>query len=213
MYEYMRTRGGLGEFQWRSQSCSGGNGVTMGSGEKACVPDGESSRATSRGCVPVSPQTPCSAGEANSTGLIYCCPERSKVRELQQAIISAGCDLPQYGVDGLWGTETARGAQCLIERDGWSSVSSRFRVVQGLVQPPSNGGSTQAPSLVGSTRLITQQSYDGLGMWGYVGFGAAMLVLGFAISQMMKKDSGKEEEDLVFEDERMTWRPSMAGAR
>jgi hypothetical protein len=40
-----------------------------------------------------------------------------------------------------------------------------------------------------------------------------MLVLGFAIAQMMKKDEGEEEEDLVFEDERMTWRPSMAGAR
>jgi len=209
MYEYMRTRGGLGAFEWSQQSCSGGSGVTLGAGEKACVSPSDQSRAVSRGCTPTTPPS----GQCGGTATEYCCPERSKVRELQQAIVAAGCDLPQYGVDGLWGSETARGAQCLIERDGWEAVSSRFNVVQGLVQPPSNGDGVQNSRIVGSTRLITQQSYDGLGVWGYVGVGAAMLVLGFAIAQMVKKDDSDEEEDFAFEDERMTWRPSMAGAR
>jgi len=209
MYEYIKKRGALGAFEWSGQNCSGGRGVTLGAGEKACVSPNDQSRAVSRGCTPT--DTP--SGQCGRGATEYCCPERSKVREQQQAIVAAGCQLPRYGADGLWGGETAQGAQCLIERDGWDAVSSRFNVVQELVQPPSNGGSTQGSSLVGSTRLITQHSYGGLGGWGYVGFGAAMLVLGFAIAQMMKKDSGKEEEDLVFEVERMTWRPSMAGAR
>lgn len=207
MYEYIKSWGGLGAFDWSQQSCVGGSGVTLGAGEKACVSQSDQSRAVSRGCTPITPPS----GNCDSAATEYCCPERSKVRELQQAIVAAGCNLPQYGVDGLWGSETARGVQCLIDRDGWSAVSSRFNVVQGLVQPPSNSGGAQEPRVVGSTRLITQQSYDGLGTWGYVGIGAAMLVLGFAVAQMMKKDEG--EEDLVFEDERMAWSPSMAGAR
>ena len=209
MYEYIKSWGGLGAFEWSQQSCTGGSGVTLGAGERACVSASDLPRATSRGCAAMPDDMSCSRSAPSA----YCCPERSKVRELQQAIIDAGCNLPQYGVDGLWGSETAQGAQCLVNRDGWDAVSSRFNVVQGLVQPPSSGGGSQTPRLVGSTRLITQHSYDGLGAWGYVGVGAAMLVLGFAVAQMMKKDEGEEEEDLVFEDERMSWRPSMAGAR
>lgn len=209
MYEYMRARGGLGEFEWLQQSCSGGSGVTLGAGEKACVPASDLSRATTRGCVAMPDDMSCSRSAPSA----FCCPERSKVRELQQAIVSAGCQLPRFGVDGLWGSETAQGVQCLIERDGWDAVSSRFNVVQGLVQPPSNGGLPQTSRIVGSTRLITQQpSGEGLGVWGYLGVGAAALIFGFAVSQMIKKGED-EEEDLVFEDERMTWRPSMAGAR
>jgi len=207
MYEYIETRGGLGAFEWSQQSCSGGSGVTFGAGEKACVSPSDRSRAVSRGCTPTTPPS----GQCDETATEYCCPERSKIRELQQAIVAAGCQLPRFGVDGLWGSETAQGAQFLIERDGWDSVSSRFNVLQGLVHPPSTDGEVQTPRLVGSTQQTTQQSYGGLGAWGYVGIGAAMLVLGFSISQMMKDKD--EEEDLGFEDERVTWRPSMAGAR
>ena len=212
MYEYSR-RSGFGAlaadpFNWRSQSCSGGNGVMLGAGEVACVPANERNRAASRGCVSteVGDTSQCSGG-----GLFFCCPERSKVRELQQAIISAGCSLPQYGADGLWGSETVRGVQCLVGQDGWQAILSRYQVVQGLIDPPENGGAS--PSLLtGSTRLVRSEPIgEGTGFLGYVGVGAAALVLGFAISQMMKKDESKDNQEL--EEEKLVFgRPRMSGA-
>ena len=214
MYEYMNRRGGLGAlgtdvFNWRSQGCSGGNGVTLGAGEVACVPSNERSRATSRGCTPTDVA---GTGQCSGGGAFYCCPERLKVRELQQAIIDADCQLPQYGVDGLWGSETAQGVQCLVARDGWQAISSRFQVVQGLITPPGSGATAQTPRLDGSTRLIRSEPIgEGLGACGYVGLGAATLILGFAIVQMLKKD-GPEEELEFDDDEKVYGRPRLSGA-
>lgn len=215
MYEYKRTRGGLGAlgsdpFSWRNRSCSGGGGVMLGEAEVACVPPDARGRATSRGCVPTQVD---GTGSCSGGGSFYCCPDRGKLRELQQEIVSSGCSLPQYGVDGLWGTETAHGVQCMIDRDGWQAVSGRFQVIQGLVQPPAEDDSPAViGDLVGSTRLIRRESYGGLGMWGYIGLGAAALVLGFAIAQVIKKDEPEEEELDEEEFEFGYGRPSMAGS-
>jgi len=178
------------------------------------VPPSEAARAASRGCA--STQVG-GTGSCVGGGSFYCCPERAQVRELQQSIVSSGCALPQYGVDGLWGPETAHGVQCMISRDGWQAISGRFSVIQGLVQPPAGASqeSSQGVSIgpiTGSVRnIVSQPGGSGLGAWGYIGIGAALLVLGFAVAQMVKKDEPEAELD-EEEDEFEYGRPSFAGS-
>lgn len=146
---YMRTRprrplmslgalGSNGAWNWVGQSCSGSADFPMADGEVACVPAGQGGRADSRACVgvQVGGEPFCAQPGATDAGAYYCCPRRDKVRELQTAILRAGCRLPTYGADGLFGDETRAGINCLAQAVGWGSVVGRYPVVLSLVEVP-----------------------------------------------------------------------------
>lgn len=55
------------------------------------------------------------------------------VLSLQKAILESDCQLPRFGADGEWGTETEAGVRCLVQNRGqhfvlqsWPWVESRM---------------------------------------------------------------------------------------
>jgi len=208
MYINVGPVSGFGGFTWQTTTCGGeGDATGIGAGELACVTASDERKATSRGCVPTSRD---GARGCASGGSLYCCPERGSVRVLQQAIAASGCAVSGHTIDGLWGPKTAQGAYCQIEREGgYAAAVDRFPVLRGLVDAPerqAEGESALGP-ITGTVRNIVEQPYgSGAPTWTYVAVGAATLVLGFAVSQMLRK---REEEREELERE---FRPSLAGA-
>jgi len=70
-------------------------------------------------------------------------PRDSQVEALQRAITAAGCTLPQYGVDGRWGSETEAGVRCLAAQQSWQQVAQQFPLVAQRMTVPSEAAPTQ----------------------------------------------------------------------
>jgi hypothetical protein len=69
-------------------------------------------------------------------------PTDPQITSLQRAIIAAGCTLPQYGVDGRWGSETEAGIRCLANRQSWQRVTEQFPMVAQRMTVPSEATPT-----------------------------------------------------------------------
>lgn len=80
------------------------------------------------------------------------------IRELQSWLLSIGCSLPTYGVDGAWGPETANAVYC-AERQGQGSViASRFPFVSTMRVTPT--GQPRPPDFTfdpGSSKKTPEQ--------------------------------------------------------
>lgn len=61
---------------------------------------------------------------------------RSDIRELQNWLVSIGCPLPTYGVDGRWGTETSNAVACAESQGQGAVIQSRFPFVSTMRVTP-----------------------------------------------------------------------------
>lgn len=75
------------------------------------------------------------------------------VRTLQNAMIAAGCTLPRYGADGIWGSETQMAfTSCFAPRvGGLEAAYAQYPFARDLMGQTSTGGTARQPT-GGATR-------------------------------------------------------------
>jgi hypothetical protein len=142
---YTRSYEGLG---WLN---SPGSTDQIAGGRNICFRSDEEGFASRRGCRPkygmgcrrpdgTVSRYPCCPSDQTKT--LWECPAEwettpgapagsmtassAQVRELQQTMMNSGCQLPRFGADGRWGSETASALQCYAGLVGWASIARRF---------------------------------------------------------------------------------------